>query len=286
MAKINPTGKGNSPGTPSGKNFIKKPPITKNNQLAQANGVIKKPGAVKRPLIVKNNELAHSNGVIKKPGAIKQRNPLTGHSDGVIKGPGAIGDLSHIQNHDDTGMWPLTKYSFVVDIGGFDGKVAFGSIDGLGSSVSKLEFRDGNSKKFFKQNRPTLTSFDPVTLKKGMMYGDQKLFDWYKNVSTGTLFSDMRTVVIDMCELHGNDLNVVFKWVLEKAYVTKFTPTNLDSMADSEIAIEEVELSYQSFEMVADPGIANSVLSTISALSSIPLVGGIAGAAASAVNGL
>jgi phage tail-like protein len=158
-----------------------------------------------------------------------------------------INEIGSLNSGDDYNQWPLPKFSFWVDIGGFDGRIAFQGMDGLGASVAKMEFRDGNSSKFYKQSRPTLTSFDPCTLKKGMFTGDAKLFNWFSNVSSGALFSDMRTVSITLCVLEGGKQKDIFTWTLEKAYVTKYTPSNMDAESDSEPAIEEVELSYQAF---------------------------------------
>jgi phage tail-like protein len=163
----------------------------------------------------------------------------------------------------DYSKWPIPKFSFWVDIGGSDGRVAFQGMDGLGASVAKMEFRDGNSSKFYKQSRPTLTSFDPCTLKKGMFSGDISLYSWFSNVSSGTWFSDMRTVTITLCEMtDGGKQTDLFCWTLEKAYVTKFTPSNMDAEADSEPAIEEVELSYQSFS-ISSGGILDAIIDAI-----------------------
>jgi phage tail-like protein len=169
----------------------------------------------------------------------------------------------------DTGTWPLSKFSFEVSIGGFSGKVAFQAMDGLGATIATMKFRDGNSTMFYEQSRPTLTSYEPVTLKKGVFIGDTELFDWFKNVSQGALFSDMRTVTITLCELSGSGLSHVFNWTLDRAYITKFTPSGLDAESDGEVALEEIEITYQSFSMEA-----GGLLGALSGL------GGIVGAAA------
>jgi phage tail-like protein len=199
------------------------------------------------------------------------RNPSTGkneiadlsHLRNPSTGKNGIADLSHLRfpaagKYDiktpsnaasDYQDWPLAKFAFTVSVGGFDGEVAFQGVDGLGASVGKMEFRDGNSNKFYKQNRPTLASFDPCTLKKGMFVGDMRLYSWFNNVSTGQLFSDTRTVTITLGEHQGGSVTPIFVWTLEKAYVTKFTPSSMDGEADAEAAIEEVEITYQSFTM-------------------------------------
>lgn len=198
-----------------------------------------------------------------------------------------IGDISHLNppaiarneiktvNTGGAGSyneWPLAKFAFEISIGGFTGYVSFQGMDGMGASIATMKFRDGNSQKFYEQSRPTLTSYDPVTLKKGVFSGDTDLFDWFSNVSQGSMFSDMRTVTIHLSELTGGSQTHMFTWTLEKAFVTKFTPSNLDGEAESEIAIEEVELTYQSFSMQS--GIFDSLLSAAGGL------GGVIGAVA------
>lgn len=208
-----------------------------------------------------------------------------------------VGDLSHLtppvvnQNYIkqvNTGgnlahsEWPLAKFSFDINIGGLSGNVSFQGMDGMGATIDKMTFRDGNSTKFYEQSRPTLTSYDPVTLKKGVFSGDTALFDWFTNVSQGAMFSDMRTVTINLSELTGGGQTHMFTWTLEKAFVTKFTPSNLDGEADTELAIEEVELTYQSFSMNA--GILGALLGGGGGIGGM-ITGAIGGAVSGAIGG-
>lgn len=160
-----------------------------------------------------------------------------------IKPPDPDGDFSG-SNYND---WPLAKFAFKVSLGG--AVLNFQAMDGLGATIAKMEYRDGNSSKYYKQSRPTLTSFDPVTLKKGTYAGDSALFDWFKNVSQGAFFGDTKDVTITLCEYTAGGLEDMVTWTLEDAYITKFTPSGMDGEADSELAIEEIELTYQSFNM-------------------------------------
>jgi len=212
---------------------------------------------------------------LQNPSSGKSEIKDLSHLQNPSSGKSEIADLSHLRNPSsgkaeikpeaaqpaDYTEWPLPKFAFRVTLGDLGGQMAFETMDGLGASIAKMEFRDGNSQKFFKQHRPTLTSFEPVTLKKGMFVGDSKLFDWFTNVSDGALFGDSRTVTIELCELEGNKLNVYFTWTLDKAYVTRFTPPSLDGGDDSSPAVEELELSYQSFTMGAGEGLLGSIVS-------------------------
>lgn len=154
--------------------------------------------------------------------------------------------------------WPLSKFFFQVNINGTT--ISFQACDGLEASTSVMEFRDGNSQKFYKQKRATLTSYSNVTLKKGMFEGDLFMHNWHKGIADGGAFGDMRTVTITLAELQGSDSKAMFTWTLEKAFVVKYVPSGLDSTADSEPAIEEMELAYQSFTMESGGSISLSGL--------------------------
>lgn len=140
--------------------------------------------------------------------------------------------------------WPLPKFYFKVDMG--TSNMSFQSCEGLEAQIASMEFRDGNSTNFFKQKRPTMVSFSPVTLKKGVFAGNTDFYDWFKGVAFDNFFGDMRTVKISLLNTDNGGSPVV-EWTLEKAFVTKFTPAPLDAEAESEAAIEEIEITYQSF---------------------------------------
>lgn len=141
-------------------------------------------------------------------------------------------------------QWPVPKFLFEVDIGG--STLSFQTCDGLEASIAVMEFRDGNSPRFFKQKRPTMVSFSPITLKKGVFAGNTDFYDWFKNIAINNLLGDMRTVKIRLLNTDKNG-TAVFEWILEEAFLTKFTPTPLDAEAESDVAIEEIEVTYQSF---------------------------------------
>lgn len=208
------------------------------------------------------------------PNGPKDLSSINPYIDGINKKPSttpvalpasppvsAMNSVKSVSADTGFGDWPVSKFAFEVNVGGTDGEIAFQAMDGLGTSIAMMEYRDGNSQNFFKQRRPTITSFDNVTLKKGMLVGDKRLFNWYKQVSSGSFFGDLRTVTIDLIEWSGSSKNVIFKWTLDKAFVVKFTPSSLDGEAEGEVAVEELELAYQSFTM--DESTGGGLLSAI-----------------------
>jgi len=185
---------------------------------------------------------------------------LSGSASGAISGI-----ISTVQNlvgggsGGGGGEWPLPKFYFEVDIG--TGNLAFQNCDGLEAQISTMEFRDGNSTSFFKEKRPALISFSPVTLKKGVFKGDTDFYKWFKGVAFDNFFGDMRTVKIRLLNTDngGGAPTTVLEWTLERAFVTKFTPSPLDAEADSEVAIEEIEITYQYFS--TEGGLFDSLMS-------------------------
>jgi phage tail-like protein len=163
----------------------------------------------------------------------------------VSKAPSAYKPDSNGRNDG----WALSKFLFEVDLGR-DMNIGFQTCDGLEAGTEPYEFRDGNSTDFFKQKRPGQVTYGNITLKKGMFANDKALYNWINNVSTGALFGDMRDVTIRLLETgRGTSHNTVFTWKLKKAFIVKYTPTSMDSHDGDEVALEEIEIACQYWEM-------------------------------------
>jgi phage tail-like protein len=159
--------------------------------------------------------------------------------------------------------WPLAKFYFDVSVD-WVGTMGFQSCEGLEATVEAYEFRDGNSTNYFKEKRPGLTTFGNITLKKGTFQKDDALYRWFKNVSSGAFFGDLRTVKIKLKDEQGSD---IFTWTVNRAFVVKFTPTSMDANDGDEVAIEEVELACQSWTMDSGDGLFSFVTSAVSTAS-------------------
>ena len=188
------------------------------------------------------------SGAVNLGGALSAAGAVAGAVSGAVSGVlGLIAGLLGGAAGGGKG-WPLPKFYFRVDMGGSN--MSFQSCEGLDATIATMEYRDGNSVNFFKQKRPTMVSFSPVTLKKGVFAGNTDFYDWFKGVAFDNFFGDMRTVKIALLNTDDDSKGggtPVIEWTLEKAFVTKFTPSPLDAEAETEAAIEEIEISYQSF---------------------------------------
>ena len=178
------------------------------------------------------NSFPSKGAAIYKPAPVKPSAPLGAYDP---------------KSHNNKSGWALSKFYFEVDFGG-NINIGFQTCDGLQASVEPYEYRDGNSSEMHKQKRPGTVVYDPVTFKKGMFANDMSLYRWFRNVSTGAAFADMRTVKV---RLKDENDKTVYTWTLNKAFVTRYTPTTLDADADTEVAVEEIEVQCQFWTMDA-----------------------------------
>jgi phage tail-like protein len=144
----------------------------------------------------------------------------------------------------DGSKWPLAKFSFLVKLDST--QVSFQGVDGLESEISIIEYRGGDYALWSKTKRPGMISYSNVTLKKGMFKGDKVLHDWWKDFETNHLHSKRKSITIDLLNEAGS---VCVSWRLTNAFVVKYTPSTMDAEADSEPAIEEMEIAYEKLDI-------------------------------------
>ncbi len=156
--------------------------------------------------------------------------------------------MSDYQDVFETSEWPLAKFYFKVTID--DTEVSFQGVDGLESELSIIEYRDGDSPFLFKSKRYGMATFSNITLKKGMFAQDAELQKWWHLFSwEHTDRTDRRTVVIELMDESAPEANVRIRWDIYGCFPVKFSPTALDAEADSEVAIEELELACESWSV-------------------------------------
>jgi len=141
--------------------------------------------------------------------------------------------------------WPLVKFMFRVTIDGLP-ELGFQTVEGLESEVSLIEYRPGNSQFLFKSKRPGLISYSNITFKKGEFMGDPHLKDWWHLYAweTATNKDERKEILI---ELMKEDGEVTHTWTCKGCFPVKFTPTSMDAEADSEPAVEEIEVACESW---------------------------------------
>lgn len=146
--------------------------------------------------------------------------------------------------------WPLAKFYFAVTIDEVP-VTNFQTVDGLESEISVMEYRAGQDA-WHKSKRPGMTSFSNITLKKGMFRNDNGLHEWYKVFNDNGRYAKMGEAKKRMnmvIELKDESDATVLRWDVENCFVSKFTPTGMDADADSEVAVEELEVVCERWEL-------------------------------------
>jgi phage tail-like protein len=144
---------------------------------------------------------------------------------------------------------PYSAFNFIVSLGGDQGSGdegtvvgGFSDVSGLSFEVQYAEYRNGNEKVNTVRKIQNSFKVDDVTLKRGLI-GSVDLFDWLKQVRTGTI--DARTVTISLLD---EARNTVATWRLLAAQPKKWNGPTLAGKGGTESAMEELVLCHQGIE--------------------------------------
>lgn len=129
---------------------------------------------------------------------------------------------------------PLPVFHFLVQWGGT--RVGFTEVSGLSDEVAVIEYREGSSPTAAPVLIPGLKRPVSVTLKRGMLSGDNELFDWFNSIGIGTV--ERRDIIVSLLD-ESHRLTMV--WKLRDAWPAQMSATDLKASAN-EIAIESLVL--------------------------------------------
>jgi phage tail-like protein len=138
-------------------------------------------------------------------------------------------------------VWPMPKFFFSVTWGG--NELAFQEVSGLDVQSEEIKYRHGNSKQFSVIKMPGMKKFGNVTMKKGVFKGDNKFWDWLKQIEMNTI--KRVPVIISLLDQNGD---AVMVWTLSNAWPTKITSTDLKSEGN-EVAIETIEIVHEGLKI-------------------------------------
>jgi len=144
--------------------------------------------------------------------------------------------------------WPLAKFFFRVTIDGLP-ELGFQTVEGLEAEMSVIEYRPGNSQHLFKSKRPGLVTYSNITLKKGAFEGDPNLLElWrmYSFLAEPEYRNNKKEITI---ELMDDQATPIITWTCKGCFPVKFTPPSMDAEADSEPAVEEMEIAVESWDI-------------------------------------
>ncbi len=139
---------------------------------------------------------------------------------------------------------PVSAFNYVVN---FDGGQAFGGfsdVSGIGMEITIAEYRNGNDKENYVRKVPGVNKASDVTLKRGVINATD-FWEWLDQTrSQGP--SAKKTVTITLQdEAHES----VMMWTLRGVVPMKYTGPTLAAKGGGDVAMEELVLSIEGFEM-------------------------------------
>ena len=137
--------------------------------------------------------------------------------------------------------WPLPKFYFLVK--GMPGDPVFQAVTGPESEAQVIEYRAGNSPIFAPIKMPGLQKVGNVTMKKGVYKGDNKFFEWFKEIKMNTV--KRKPITISLLDENGDP---AMTWTLLNAWPSKITATDLKAEGN-EVAIETIEIVHEGLEI-------------------------------------
>jgi len=134
-------------------------------------------------------------------------------------------------------VWPMPKFYFQVK---WDSQVmSFQEVSGLDIQSEEIKYRHGDSPEFSVIKMPGMKKVGNITMKKGIFKGDNKFWDWFKQIKMNTI--KRLPVTISLLDEGGKATMV---WTLTNAWPTKITGTDLKSEGN-EVAIETIEIVHE-----------------------------------------
>ena len=131
----------------------------------------------------------------------------------------------------------FNRYHFSVEWGG--SRIGFMEVSGLDIEIEAVSYRDGASPDDSFRKIPGLRKFSDITLKRGIVKGDNEFYAWINTKQIGTI--ERRDVTISL--LNENHEPVVV-WRVHNAFPVKYAGPVLESNG-CDVALETLVLTHE-----------------------------------------
>lgn len=138
-------------------------------------------------------------------------------------------------------QYPVPVFHFSVEWGG--SRIGFSEVTGLTQENQPIEYRDGSFPEYSSIKMPGLRKFSNVTLKRGIVKGDNQFFNWLSTVKLNTV--ERRDIIINLL---NEDHQPVMVWRVMRAFPVKVEGPQLKATTN-EVAIESIELAHEGLEL-------------------------------------
>jgi phage tail-like protein len=145
-------------------------------------------------------------------------------------------------------LYPLPVFHFTVQWGGT--RIGFSEVTGLTQENQAIEYRDGSFLEYSTIKQPGLRKFNNVTLKRGVVAGDNEFFAWLSTIKLNVV--ERRDLTISLL---NEEHNPVMTWKVLRAFPVKIEGPQLKA-SGNEVAIESIELAHEGLEVQNEPATA------------------------------
>ena len=133
--------------------------------------------------------------------------------------------------------YPLPGYHFNVEWGGT--RLGFEEVSGLNIEYQVIEYREGNSPEYSAIKMPGIPKYSNITLKRGIVAGDNEFFDWIKTIRLNQV--ERRDLVISLLNESHEPAMV---WKAKNAFPVRIEGPVLKATGN-EVAIETLEVAHE-----------------------------------------
>ncbi len=138
-------------------------------------------------------------------------------------------------------LYPLPVFHFTVQWGGT--RLGFSEVTGLTQEKQVIEYRDGSFPEYASIKMPGIPKVANVTLKRGVVKGDNEFANWLATVKLNTV--ERRDLVVSLL---NEEHKPVMTWKVHNAFPVKVEGPQLKA-GGNEVAIESIELAHEGLEV-------------------------------------
>ncbi|MGZ4034144.1 MAG: phage tail protein [Bacteroidia bacterium] len=141
--------------------------------------------------------------------------------------------------------YPIPVFHFQVEWGGT--RIGFTEVSGLDYELQPIEYREGSSKNYQVTKQPGMPKFGNITLKRGVLPGDNDFATWITTVQLNKI--ERRDITISLLNENHDPVMV---WKAVNAWPCKITGVALKSTGN-EVSIEGLELCHEGLSTLVLP---------------------------------
>ncbi len=138
--------------------------------------------------------------------------------------------------------YPQVTFHFTVEWQG--ARVGFTEVTGLKAENQVIEYREGDAKNYQVTKMPGIPKFGNITLKRGMLGGDNDFNTWLTTVKKNKI--ERRTLKVSLLD---EEHNPVMTWQISDCWPVSLAWSDLKSTGN-EVAIETLELATEEIKLL------------------------------------